>query len=824
MRPPVRPFARRLPRPPVRFGSAVLASLAVALAGAAPGASAAPLHVPTERPIQSVQPPPVQQVVRDVPFHVPSTLASGPLAHDVANALTVGNVTAPHLSDGIAPIDRLPVPGSTPPPSPPPPTPVITPQTTLLMEAPFEGLQAAWQQATDLPYVINDAQGNPAVLGVDQSRVPTSSVNIEVPVGLLDATLSPIFPQPVAPDSQAFAPVLGGDHGIVTVQVDDCLPDGQGQAAGLGQFIDPTSGLPVGCTDPLGNVGSRYILGGGQTNLYTTTSPAGQQIVRTFGQPCGDAQAPSQGGLAQSCVLIPVQLPAVANALRLDVDVHVVQDPGDTYPFCDPNTLQGTFCPVSGKRPEMAPAGEVILYDNGSRAETSGSVALETVVVLPAALAQLKVLPYTIVYMPPGNASTASFTTTTTFGTTMTAGDSTALDNTTKSSKSLDIATTVSGSFASSGLSLGADLSTDSHWDHTTSSDVGSVQTDTSTSTSSATTVRAFGPLSNSTLVPGAKGAYGSEPFWSDEIVLLQHPQLGVWNLKGATKVQLLGARGTTAAPDFAEPSLKDLDDCQRSAAPYAGGYPLPDGDVLNAQECLALATLDPFYTFGQSFDPNAAGRGVPAGGTDYGMDPAGTNQDEHQGFDHVIQWSQTNAQASARSYDASVTDVFGTSYSAGLTLGAKGTGDSDIGFKTSVTLKAGSSNSSSVDMKISYQNSTATHVQSATAIDGSFDDHNTGLGYRPHVEVFQDLVFGSYMFQDQAAPGNCPRIDCAIGVIPLVNPPSNTPPRIVLNTHVPGNPALSETGTTRLGTTTTTTTTPAAPIRQPGRPPVALR
>ena len=96
---------------------------------------------------------------------------------------------------------------------------------------------------------------------------------------------------------------------------------------------------------------------------------------------------------------------------------------------------------------------------------------------LPAALAQLKVLPYTIVYMPPGNASDSSFSTSTTFGTQVTAGDTTSLDNSTRKTSTLDVATTISASFGLSGV----DLSTDSHWDHTTSADVGQVQMDFTT-------------------------------------------------------------------------------------------------------------------------------------------------------------------------------------------------------------------------------------------------------------------------------------------------------------------------------------------------------
>ena len=687
--------------------STALASLAAAIVGAAPGAYAAPVPARTLQPLHSN------------PFTLPGTLSSGRLNADLTTAFNLGlGFQASQTA-------------STGPQS----TPIVTAQNTLLMEAPFEDVDEAWQQANDLGPIVT----NSPVWGVSQGVVPAPAINIEVPIGFIDASRSPIFPIP-EPADRNWHYQLGGDHAIYTVQVEDCLPVAQAAATGLSQFIDPGTQSPVDCTDPLGNFGFYYVLGRGQTNLYSSTSPKGQQLSQNItGQDCVDARAPSPGAVVRSCVLIPVQLPAIANSLRLDIDLHVVEDPGDPY-------LAYPWDPYVGGVP-FVPAGEILLGPVYPQAETSGSVTLQPVVVLPAALAQLKVMPYTIVYMPPGNASDSSFTTTSTFGTTMTAGGSTAIDNSTKSTKTLDIATTVSASF---GLG-GADLSTDSHWDHSTSSDVGKVQTDSTTTGSSVKTVRTFGPLTNRGLVPGSKGNYQNEPFWSDEFVLLQHPQLGIWNLNGTPQVQLLGARGVADAPDFAQPSLKDLDYCAKAVGPYATGYTLPDGDVLNAQECLALAKLDPFYGVGQWLDPRTVGRGVPDGGTDYGMDPAGTPQDESATFGQTITWTSVQSPARSTSFDASVTDVFGHSYSAGLTLGATAF---DVGVKTNVTVKGGSSTSNTVDMKISYQNSTATTVQSATDIAGHFDDHNTGLGYRPHVNVYRDPLFGAYMFQDPTACG----------------------------------------------------------------------
>ena len=91
------------------------------------------------------------------------------------------------------------------------------------------------------------------------------------------------------------------------------------------------------------------------------------------------------------------------------------------------------------------------------------------VIVLPVALMQLKVIPFTIMYVPPGNASQASVTMTTTYTTTETAGASTQMDNTnkqddwTQQEEKLHAGNTIfdvlGGQF---------DLSSSEKWDHST--------------------------------------------------------------------------------------------------------------------------------------------------------------------------------------------------------------------------------------------------------------------------------------------------------------------------------------------------------------------
>ena len=228
----------------LRSGLAVLASLAAALVGASPAGYAAPLDV---------------QPAHVAPLKLPTALKSGALNNDFTQGLSAGNVTGPRTTATTTSSS----------------TPVVTVQNTLLMEAPFESVTSAWQQVNDLDLIVT----NSPVWGVSQSIVPTPAVNIEVPLGFYDATKQPVFPYVVDPDSNAFPPEIGGDHGIYSVQVEDCLPDMQASATGLNQFLDSSSGLPVHCIDPLGNNGTYYVLGSGRTNIYSSTSPKGQQSV-----------------------------------------------------------------------------------------------------------------------------------------------------------------------------------------------------------------------------------------------------------------------------------------------------------------------------------------------------------------------------------------------------------------------------------------------------------------------------------------------------------------------------------------------------------------
>jgi hypothetical protein len=372
--------------------------------------------------------------------------------------------------------------------------------------------------------------------------------------------------------------------------------------------------------------------------------------------------------------------------------------------------------------------------------------------VLPAALMQAKAIPYTIVYAPPGNFSKATFATTTMFATTMTLEDGTQVDNSSGMAHSVSDGESVEESFAGSSFKL----EQTNKWDVTTTRGVGLGTTKAVTTTTSFLSGHTW-TLSNATAIPGAKGDYAHEPFWGDTFVLLENPQFGIWDFGGKAAVQLVGARGSIDQPQYAEPTVADLHACANALPPYAGGYPLPSGQRLTAQECLDLLALDPFYAIGQArhFDTTGADpRAQPVGGTDYGMDPAGTGSDLNVLFSQSITWTQTQTDTSTSTYSLKITDMVGSSASMGLTLGAEATAFGlKMGLKANVTLTQGETLTNSNELKITFKNSTATTQQSATAITGSLDDHHPDLGYRPHANFFVDKLFGGYMFQDPTAP-----------------------------------------------------------------------
>ena len=98
------------------------------------------------------------------------------------------------------------------------------------------------------------------------------------------------------------------------------------------------------------------------------------------------------------------------------------------YPTASDPYVESTWGPVwttnSSSQATGRPAGGPEFL------ATRFAIQLPKITVLPAAFLTMKVLPYTIVYRPPGDRSQGNFTTTESYGTNMTVGGSTSIDNT----------------------------------------------------------------------------------------------------------------------------------------------------------------------------------------------------------------------------------------------------------------------------------------------------------------------------------------------------------------------------------------------------------
>jgi hypothetical protein len=357
-----------------------------------------------------------------------------------------------------------------------------------------------------------------------------------------------------------------------------------------------------------------------------------------------------------------------------------------------------------------------------------------SVLVLPAALMQLKVLPYTILYAPPGANSAADYQGSTSFATTMTVGSNTTIDNTASQTRVISN----SDSISASGLGLTFDLQNDGGWDHTVTSGVG-------LATSSSTSLNRADRLTFTLGTPSAGGSgsgspesYPGEPFWNDQIVLLLHPQLAIWDFGGKADVQMLGAIGTQTAPTFARPSVRQLDTCAEGGA-FDDEILSHNGISLTPDECSALLSMDPFYLDGQPVPPLAA-RGQHITEQEYGGG-SGSYDLKDEKDTQLKQDVEKDA-----SYSATVEDVHSTTQTIGLQL-MEGSKD-----ELSLTggLKDSEGNRATYDTKmtITYRQSNAVTEDQAITVEGRLDDAK--LSHL--VDIYYDNTFGTFMFVDPDA------------------------------------------------------------------------
>jgi hypothetical protein len=230
-----------------------------------------------------------------------------------------------------------------------------------------------------------------------------------------------------------------------------------------------------------------------------------------------------------------------------------------------------------------------------------------TVQMYPALLAQYDVLPAFILYQPPGDQSVASFSITTTYTQQLTSGSTVSITDTQK----LDDLTTFDYTFggketiaspAPLNLSESGNYVNNNTWDQSVSSAMGSSYGDSISSLYTEAFLQQYTtPTLPTSTPPLASLTFYQQPFWSDWIYYLIHPQFAIWVYPHGTVSQPLG----TAALD--SQTVKELSTCA-AGNPISEPYSLsiPQGNdtfktekfpfTLTAAECANLLQMDPFW------------------------------------------------------------------------------------------------------------------------------------------------------------------------------------------------------------------------------------
>ena len=375
---------------------------------------------------------------------------------------------------------------------------------------------------------------------------------------------------------------------------------------------------------------------------------------------------------------------------------------------------------------------------------------------------QLKVLPQTIVYLPPGNTSFGSYTVTTTFTTvSLTVGDTSQIDNMLNSNDQWteDVDQTDASVDISKILSLGFSSSDDTKWDTKTTVKAGQSQEhdlQSQTQVQIAATAKVIASTAN---VPGKSGTPANEPFRGDDVIVLVHPQFAVWDFYGKTTVQLIAASNSTTPEETSASAPATSDACASGIAPFPNGIPFTAAtgaqDVLTAADCRNLVILDPFYGKGQAANVRARGT-LFAAQQAYGVAPSsppGPGNGLGLDLKQISSLQTTVTNQSTQTYASTVEDIVATSQSAGLKIGASAPiSGLTLGLSNTTTVKQGTNSDNSQTMTLTYKNSSATSFRQDIAIEGSIND-NQNRGYPPQVAVYLDNIFGGMMPVDPGRP-----------------------------------------------------------------------
>ena len=413
-----------------------------------------------------------------------------------------------------------------------------------------------------------------------------------------------------------------------------------------------------------------------------------------------------------------------------------------------------------------------------------------TAIIEPTALYQMKALPYTILYQPPGDQSTVAFTLQNTYGTTYTLGTST--ENDTNNTSEQNETTNFSESYTFGVFTGGFGFK--GGWDQTTKQGFGATNGTTGVGSNTLTFSYGWQLPAVPSLIPGsgavcasttncssqmpAANAYANEPFWFDTFVLLVHPQYAYWQLSAQNQRYVLYG----AVPVTANAVVAVLDACARgqtwqglNACEFdytddgltaSNGGPVSysgsvQSVVLTPSEANHILALDPFYAQGQNANIPPT-RGTKVGSAGYGASigvPA-------RAYTTTVANNMSNSQTASANlqYTSSLTTVVSNDPS--VTGGGKDTEkDPGMGYSTSASYDDLTKSSEETDLKTTFTNSTAVSTQrvsTASVVLNDVDDTSTTcktchnpLAHQPTTDIYFDYVFGTFMFPDRGAPAS---------------------------------------------------------------------
>jgi hypothetical protein len=428
--------------------------------------------------------------------------------------------------------------------------------------------------------------------------------------------------------------------------------------------------------------------------------------------------------------------------------------------------------------------------------------AVFNVVLTPAAMVQTTVIPYTLIYAPPGDQSTVSFTASSQYGSQYSVENDQEIDN----QYSVEKDSNTAFSLKASAFFLTGSLDTNSGEVDTTTQGFGQVDSTSGQQSNSLAFSSTWSFPINASLVPGSgavcvpqtecsqtttiSNPYALEPFWGDTFILFVHPEFAAWTVgSGQTRYAFYGAVQTTI-----DATVQQLDFCKRGQLPpwgenqcyfeystngialsKTGQGPVYQGEAesitLSAADAALLLTLDPFYAGGQSAVV-ATNRALPL--PSYANSPYGARNGS---LARVFAKTLTNTQAQTatdkaqQSSFSTISSVVSQSDSFGVGVSASGSGNS---LTEGLTYTVGSKDTTSNTLKLTYVDSTATSKQNVTQATVTLNDvDNTTQGSngplcskchaplpdQPSVNIYLDRLFGTFMFQDTRAPGPPPSL-----------------------------------------------------------------